>query len=229
MYVWGDRYFQSLEFVTPEPARSHLKICPSVANLAPGAGVRIEVGFSPPSAFDLPAPAWEPHGEGQDSLAEFSHVVHADANLPSGIGEQAIIDEGAADNDHKSGNDGCEPARDIPFHVGMIEEGGADNLGAETAKADPEKRMDDEGADSTGKRSLEHERLKLCQGEPWSRHGRWKIPCFLKPMHASEEMTGREELPPIALEVGQRSRIAALHSEYEQVSTRSRHRKHVAV
>lgn len=38
--------------------------------------------------------------------------------------------------------------------------------------------------------------------EPWSRHGRWRIPCFLKGGQSNGAlMGGGEVLPPLALEV----------------------------
>ncbi|CAM9752752.1 unnamed protein product [Sphacelaria rigidula] len=77
---------------------------------------------------------------------------------------------------------------DVPLFVGEVQESRAQdsNLGASAAG------VAGVDTDMLGSRS------GTCGGsdvEPWSRHGKWKVPCFVKPVE------GRNQLPPLALEV----------------------------
>lgn len=218
---------------------SFLQVCPSVINLLPGKGVRIEVSFCPPKALPEQglAKIHDTAGEDQENerreQAEAAAAAEAVAAAPVGeasskdekkkkkdkpkaaaaasapkqptskIEEKTHEDEPCttADGDdsgapqEEGGNAGdCLPL--VPLYAGVVDEGGV-------TKSEDWVEAEAEGAEEAEEHGEEE--------EPWSRHGRWRVPCFLKgatgvAVNSSGDGIGGRGggnmlLPPLALEV----------------------------
>lgn len=252
---------QDLEFFVPQPELSYLKVCPSVVCLPPRQGARIEVSFCPPKALPerggpsrdalqdanddnnqekqdgdayeagagaaaAAAPSGGPVGKGPSKKGE--DKTKAGAAAAASNNKNAIVptpSEGEAAQDKEGGT--AEAAADggtqgegqdenglpvVPLYAGALDEGGL---------------MDcEEGNDG----EQEEEETQ----EPWSRHGRWRVPCFLKSAGAHgvggngtqeagrEGGQGREALlPPLALEVRLPSGRICGKKRWRRCSTRA--------
>lgn len=117
----------------------------------------------------------------------------ADTSPPpnSATGSAPVNDvEGTRDQRRDSGDQSL-----VPAYAGRLEEGGGDIDVHETARpARASKRV--------GRETYE---TNESDNEPWSRHGRWRLPCFFKEVAsmttADAGGEGHEGLPPLALEV----------------------------
>lgn len=199
-------HLQQLEFLAPEPQLSFLKILPSVVHLSPAAGARIEVQFCPPGTRspetsavtgDLTAAATVNHdpdtagGLGAPTSSDGAVVGNAKSTKSIqedvvAAGERCIAKAAPDSGLMLDGDEGS--IVDVPLFVGEVQESRAQgsNLGASAAGV--------AGVDT----DMPGSRSGMCGGsdvEPWSRHGKWKVPCFVKPVE------GRNQLPPLALEV----------------------------
>lgn len=210
------RCFQNLEFCVPEPELSFLKICPSVLHLLPREGARIEVSFCPPCVLpysealgaaeenegttneekkkieekqiDVGAEKKGPGGKDAKTKGPDSKSPAAQATTQKAKGSSpptATNDEEleqkleGEDNANEAVAEVANVAHEAPLYAGAVDEGGNTN--------------DDEGHEEEDE-------------EPWSRHGRWRVPCFLKGTRAHSAggatgETGEACLPPLALEV----------------------------
>ncbi|CAB1100550.1 unnamed protein product [Ectocarpus sp. CCAP 1310/34] len=211
---------QNLEFCVPEPEISFLKICPSVMRLFPKEGARIEVSFCPPRVLpyaealdaaekkegttieekkqeeeqqiDAGAQKQGPGGKDAKTKGPDSKSPAAQAATQKAIGssaptanndeelEQKLDGEDNANDAVAAVADVVNTAHEVPPYAGAVDEGGSRN---------------DEGGHEGGQ-----------EEEPWSRHGRWRVPCFLKRTRGHSAGgatgdTGKAYLPPLALEV----------------------------
>ncbi|CBJ27963.1 conserved unknown protein [Ectocarpus siliculosus] len=211
---------QNLEFCVPEPEISFLKICPSVIRLFPKEGARIEVSFCPPRVLPFAEALGAAEEKEGTTNEEKKHVeeqqIDAGAQKKGPGGKDAKTTEPnskspaaqaatqkakgssapAANNDEEleqklEGEDNANgavaavvdvvnTAHEVPLYAGAVDEGGSTN---------------DDGGHEGGD-----------EEEPWSRHGRWRVPCFLKTTrgHSAGGSTGDTAeacLPPLALEV----------------------------
>lgn len=206
---------QDLEFVVPAPESSHVKICPAVAILEPGTGLRIEVSFSPPPLSGLgPGTIGASRDAAQEPGPDSSGTEHAQLPAPG-------VAEGSPPSCRHESVRGIGPSQagrrsdgEVPMHMGVLEDACAEGRDAGPT---------DEGFQASG--TAERPRgmgARECgraeEGEnradqPWSRHGRWRVPCFLRPRRG-EGAGGRGEeggeLPPIALEVRRGARGSLL-------------------
>lgn len=94
--------------------------------------------------------------------------------------EQKLEGEDNANDAVAAVADVVNTAHEVPLYAGAVDEGGNTN---------------DEGGHEGGE-----------EEEPWSRHGRWRVPCFLKRTRdhsagGATGDTGEACLPPLALEV----------------------------
>ncbi|CAN0209764.1 unnamed protein product, partial [Ectocarpus sp. 8 AP-2014] len=211
---------QNLEFCVPEPEISFLKICPSVIRLFPKEGARIEVSFCPPRVLsyaetlgaaeekegttneekkqveeqqiDAGAQKKGPGGKDAKTKGPNSKSPASQAATQKATGSSAPTANNDEELEHRlEGEDNANgavagvadvvnTAHGVPLYAGAVDEGGSTN---------------DEGGHEGGE-----------QEEPWSRHGRWRVPCFLKRTrgHSAGGATGdigEARLPPLALEV----------------------------
>lgn len=196
---------QQLEFLAPKPELSFLKILPSVIHLSPAAGARIEIQFSPPVSSS-------PETSSATGDLTAAATVNHDPDTAGGLGAPTSSDGAVVGNTNSTKNvqedvaaagerciakaaPGSGTTLDVPLFVGEVQESRAQdsNVGGTAMVA---AAVD---ADRPGGRS------GMCEGgevEPWGRHGRWRVPCFVKPVE------GRDQLPPLALEV--KGRVDAL-------------------
>lgn len=225
---------QCLEFLAPDPALSFIKICPCVVHLQPGEGARIEIQFSPPATTSASAMVHEEANkingeESQDpnittgvpvAVATPSATTTPKKIPPAdGPKDVAIISSSdrmttnearnAVTPRQQSGSP-CESSLRVPFHAGTLEEGGVSSIDGEGVRdgAGELVRVDD--GQGGWRRGLGDQFLRSCESgggerEPWSRHGRWKVPCFLRRGERKGVVVGgstmEKDLPPIALEV----------------------------
>ncbi|CAM9999546.1 unnamed protein product, partial [Ectocarpus sp. 8 AP-2014] len=212
---------QNLEFCVPETEISFLKICPSVIRLFPKEGARIEVSFCPPRVppyaealgaaeekegttneemkqveeqqIDTGAQKKGPGGKDAKTKGPNTKSPAAQAatqkakgsSAPTANNDEELEQKLEEGEDNANGAvaavaDVVNTAHEVPLYAGAVDEGGSTN-------------------DGGGHEGGEEE-------EPWSRHGRWRVPCFLKRTrgHSAGGATGDTGdacLPPLALEV----------------------------
>lgn len=184
---------QSFEFVTPEQA-PQLKIYPCVVELQPGDGTRIEVVFRP-----------SPMSDGGEVPLEGTCVGQAED------GPMEDKKEIGGDRDPNTRGRDEDPSASVvrtivPWHMGTLEDGGTDapdepasGSGVAAANGLRESCRSDLGRGGGGGGVG---RLDASLVEPRSTHGRWRVPCFLKPRGGDEGKESPSGLPPIGLQVG---------------------------
>lgn len=174
-----------------------------------GTGARIEIQFCspatpPPEASSLPAAAEEAAAAvkdeehdsatraGTSSLAEGAGDVNSAEKKPKedAAGGANTEHNGRGDVDGGAGNDASGGGPVVPLYAGVVEEAGGEDGDLGVAAEDWE------GQDGACGR---------VETKTWSRHGRWRVPCFLKPTGGGTANGARgghnNELPPLALEV----------------------------
>lgn len=181
---------QSFEFVTPEQA-PQLKISPCVVELRPGDGTRIEVVFRP-----------SPMSDGREAPLEGSCVGQAEDGPMDDKKEEIGGDRDPNTRGREEDPTAHEVRTIVPWHMGTLEDGGTDapdepasGSGVAAANGFRESCRDDSGRGREG-------RMDDSQVEPRSTHGRWRVPCFLKPRGGEKGKEGPSGLPPIGLQVG---------------------------
>lgn len=219
---------QQLEFVAPEPALSFLRICPSVVCLGPGRGARIEIQFCPPpvspsSDVQLLLQADRNLPEESDDAHGFTHRTatapdsNADCANPDEYAVSKAVESESQVREHNEvrGPD-ARAFSDVPLHAGLVEEAGLVHASqalvthGASVTADPGANL---GVDDGEWGRLE--------AEPWSRHGRWRVPCFLKHTKDTEAVFGGgedSELPPLALAVSKLMRKVNLPKNGRETS-----------
>ncbi|CAM9463399.1 unnamed protein product, partial [Ectocarpus fasciculatus] len=211
---------QNLEFCIPEPELSFLKICPSVIHLFPSEGARIEVSFCPPCAL--------PYAEALGAAEENEDITNEEKKQ---VEEQQI--EVGAEKKGSGGKDAKTKGPDSKSPAAQLATQKAKGSSAPTASNDEELEQKLEGEDNAndtvaavadvvntahvvplyagavdegGNTNDEAGNEGGEEEEPWSRHGCWRVPCFLKGTRAHSAGgatgdTGEACLPPLALEV----------------------------
>lgn len=178
--------------------------------------MRVEVSFCPAKVPNhrhdaYPnAPVVEREQHAQEGDAEVQQgTVFVPTLAPSAGAEGAVETAGESKNQSKrgggaggrldeaaaslSGGGGGGYPLVVPIYAGALEEGGGRVPGGARFRPPSTTYLD----------GTEWERGDVGDigenegDETWSRHGRWRVPCFLK----SEGHKGSEALPPLALEV----------------------------
>lgn len=231
---------QNLEFFVPEPELSFLKVCPSVVPLSPRQGARIEVSFCPPKALPEKGNLSrdEPHdatdaGNGDENQGGDAREAAAAAVPSRGLSgkdsnkkgqDKAKATTAAA---APSASNGKNPIAPNPSEAEAEQQPQPDkeDCTAEAAAEGTQAEGEDGNGlplvpvyagdlDEGGEHGDEDENEDGETQEPWSRHGRWRLPCFLKSAgvdsvggngaqgSGGERGRGHEALlPPLALEV----------------------------
>lgn len=230
---------QNLEFFVPEPELSYLKVCPSVVCLPPRQGARVQVSFCPPKALpergcrsgSLNNEAETDKHEEQDGDRHEAAAGGA-AAPPGGLGGKDSNKRGE-DRAKAAGATGPAAASSAFSTKNAVAPTASDAEAEQQSsqdKCDGIAVVEAEGADGKGQDENDLPLVPLYAGaldegglmdseegeaqEPLSRHGRWRVPCFLKCAGAhvfggnsaqrprGQGARGREVvLPPLALEV----------------------------
>lgn len=231
---------QSLEFLSPEPELSFLKICPSVVHLRPREGARIEVSFCPPVSLPGNGSTAAAGFDGRETSEAENQEKEAESDAAAVAGVAAVGGGiGGGKDTKKKGQDKTKattaapqkgnsaaattksPAEEQPEQRqegGGGEEGNIVPTAADATRGGDDGHVSpvpryagdvDESGDGVGEEHGEEDEEDFEGGqEPWSQHGRWRVPCFLK-KPGMQSALGRGKggegrpLPPLALEVSE--------------------------
>lgn len=153
----------SFEFVRPRPA-AQLVISPLVGRLGPGEQARVQVEFSP---TDEPAAAAGDE-EKEDDAAAGAEEAEEGENAGDGKADEDGKDAGGDDAD-------ASDAEAVPPAAAGVAAAGAGG---------PVHDIPDHVGSVVVSTAVGHQ-------EPWSRHARWTLPCFVK----SEDGSHTHDLP----------------------------------